>query len=464
MLPFPRTAFPRQISKGYQPAPLDLVSFHNGVFKFTTRPEVVVDESLVEYLLFCLSKMFPILPYDQSTDEEVRALVDDVRDSSAGFPMNELGCPTKGQVLEKFSLLEIRNIYDEYESVIGSTLKDELRLIGKDARLFRPADMCAYVEGAYLFHHQNSYLISKKFTSPLFIKFKTPGIDLTVLRTLLRNFSGNCYGFDGDQWDTKFPRICIEAIARFRALQGSFDFKERVHKYYSRMYYGYTNVLGNLCEIDGNPSGHFNTTVDNSLANVCLMLLHAREHGISYTDFRKLVLCYFCGDDAIYSDKTGKFTPELLTQTYNKYGTFVSFEYLTPSDPDKLTFVGTLGVKGGYHYGINKLLAAFKINKTNVSCDDILAKRVSICILLYYTPHFTTLKEKIISYVEENKLLLDDNKVDSLLALLNPYILERCYKSFESFFFSSGLSHTSELLNKLAGLKFSLSGQDLWQA
>lgn len=325
------------VAHGYAPAPLDELSLWNGMCKFQ-HDQHLLTAGEMSFMLRSLDYWFPMMAMSSvATDEEVVREIELHKTKTAGYPWFIRGTPSKGRTFETYGLAAIEEYYKTYTSVVGSTLKDELRLVGKDARFFRPQDVSSYVEASRLFKHQNDYLMGQLAVTPIFNRFVLPGQCLPSIFRLLESFSDNCYGADGSQWDANFPLAIASVICAFRSNANTED---RVRRYYQMMYNGFTNVGGNLYNLVGQPSGHYNTSVDNSLANMCLMSLHAYRLGWSMDDFVQRVLFYCCGDDLIWADRSGSFAPELLSQTYAYAGVYLEFEDLSPRKASTLTFVG----------------------------------------------------------------------------------------------------------------------------
>jgi len=326
-----------------------------------------------EYMLDYLDQMFPMLAFESKlgTDDLVVEQIMDHAKKSSGYPWNQLGAPSKGQALEKFGFNALRDHYAVYTSVVGSTLKDELRLFGKDARLFRPQDVSSYAEGTRLFYWQNQYMMSLLFDTPMFNCFIVPGQHIPSAFRVLESFAPhNCYAADGSQWDANFPLSIASVIATFRS-KGQLD-PESISRYYSMMYNGYTAVGGNIVEMTGNPSGHFNTSVDNSLCNMCLMALHAFRSGLTVEHFVDQVKFFCCGDDIIWADRSGLFSPVLLSHTCVSVGVFQEYESLHPQCAFDLHFVGMHCIQREIA-GCNVVLASLRPERTRASA--LLRKR-----------------------------------------------------------------------------------------
>lgn len=433
---------------GYAPAPLDELSLWNGVCKFQ-HDQFLVSDKAIEFMLEVLDYYFPLMnKYSKvSSDKIVERELFEHKHKTAGYPWFIRGTPLKGNVHETFGLSAIEQYYQQYTSVIGSTLKDELRPVDKDSRLFRPQDVSSYVEGIRLFYYQNEYLMSTFGRSPLCNRFVLPGRDIPMIFTLLNEFSELCYGGDGSRWDANFPLILASVVATFRARHLPED---RVQRYYQMMYNGYTNVGGHLLHLVGQPSGHYNTSVDNSLANICLMALHAYNQGMDLEDFVNKVLFFVCGDDLIWADRSGLFAPELLSSSYVSAGVYLEFEHLEPHHAYDLGFVGQR-ISVRYVNGVrvkmtclryDRTVASAHIRRRSATAKDELAKLVSLVQLSFgdeelYNIINGVLQSFVATCLVDQRLSLADTEVVGLMRAVTPRALTQLHLGLEVNFSSN---------------------------
>lgn len=388
--PLPVSKYPLgAVAHGYGPAPLDELSLWNGLCKFQ-HDQSTITASEAQFMLDALEYWFPSISQysDIADDDVVMRELELHKTKTAGYPWSIRHAPLKGQAVATIGLPAIEEYYQQFSSIIGSTLKDELRPVGKDARFFRPQDVSSYVEAIRLFYHQNSYLMRQLLVTPLFNRYVIPGQTLPSLFRILDEFSTRCYAADGSQWDANYPLVLACIVAAFRSGPST---QARVERYYSMMYNGYTNVGGNIFGLVGQPSGHYNTSVDNSMANMCLMALHACRLGWSLDDFVQRVCFYCCGDDLIWADREGSFNPESLSATYASVGVYLEFESLLPKRSIELTFVGQRLMPRVIN-GINCWLTALRRDRTLATSTlrkrratdlDELAKLVSLVQLCF---------------------------------------------------------------------------------
>lgn len=459
-MPLPVSKYdPCQEFDGFQPAPLDEYSLWNGFGKFQHLQSNMTDSEALFALAF-LDSLYPLMAQNSrliSGEAELLAVCfdPDHTDKTAGFPWCTMGAPTKGAALEKFGIAQLQEYYQQYTSVLGATLKAEIRPCGKDARLFRPQDVSSFVEGAALFYHQNNYIMDQYHYAPVHCKYVTPGRDIFQAYAALSAFDGLCYSADGSSWDANFSLSVAAVIAEWRS---RYTNAARVDRYYAQMYNGYTNVGGNLYQITGQPSGHYNTSVDNSLGHCVMFAVHAHRSGLSLDELRHNVLFKSCGDDLIWSDKTNNFTPELLSATYASMGMYLDFDSLTPRDVYTLPFVGVEFHDRRLHghmvkcYSIrtSRAKATFYLRKKKNDDLTELMKYSSLCQLTFGDElTYNFLKEVTEKFVVDacgrGTLSLLDPTVRGVLAAMQPSVLELAYFGAESYFLLRSESAESAL-------------------
>lgn len=377
--------YPQQVEEGYCPAPLDNSSIEAGIAKFD-HGQILPSVEEMEFALGYLNYLFPLyhLHDTLASDDEILLAFDaERRAKTAGFPFAQLGCPTKGQALDRFGLAAIQQYYREFTDVLGCTLKDEIRPVGKKARLFRPQSIASYVEAFRLFQHGNEYLMSNH--DPLFIKFQVPGPDIVDVFSRIARFSVQGYGLDGDGWDARFCLFAASVICAFRSNPEN---RDDVYRYYCMMYNGYTRVGGFVYYLPGQPSGHFNTTVDNALCHCVFVAIHSYRNGIRmYAEIAARIQYAVCGDDMLYSTIDPTFTPDTFATTYNSLGVGVSFERLQPTHPFDLCFVGhrIFSDRGFPCASLDptRAIAKSRFRKKKRNAYDHVAKLSSMCQLTY---------------------------------------------------------------------------------
>lgn len=381
------------------------------------------------------------------TETEIYDIVSHADHNSkiSGFPFNEAGFPTKISAYDEYGFEHLLEMFIMSAQLIGVTLKDEIRLVGKDARLFRPQNLSAYVVGLLLFENQNKYLMSRLLQHPIFLKYVTPGVALTYLYALIDSFGGTANHADAQQWDSHFQLWLAWVILNWRLRTIDPKYHQLAIRYYSMMYNGYSTVGGYLFHLVGQPSGHVNTSVDNSIAHIAIMSYHAFLNDISPREFLTQVKFFACGDDLIWSDKTQKFSAKALDLTYQSVGTYLEFGSWEACPLADLRFVSTQPVffdlgngdsELSYSYHADKLLASALLNKIKQKPLDHLAKLASIARLLYGQPeHFRFVKNLFDATLENYKFLKlvdpDSANVCGLQACLDDREVRRAYLDWD---------------------------------
>lgn len=441
-LPLPRSKLQPGKVEGFERAPLDLVSLWNGALKFDHKQNTF-DSDECNYALQYLISLFPMCMIKLASDGEVLEDLLERSDRSAGFPWNRFGLSTKGKVLDAMGVEAIENHYRLHTSVFDSTLKDELRPVGKDARFFRPSPVELYTEGIRLFKHMNDVLMSLHAENPIFCKFVTPGQDIVRAREYVAEFC-NAYGADGSSWDAYFPIMVASIICTFRCLNCSDEqLRQRIVRYYCEAYCGYTVIGGNVYNLVGQPSGHYNTTVDNCLAHIICLAIHARRHNIEMSSLR--FKC--CGDDLLYASFDDRWNPESVSDTYASLGVYLEFEKEHPSNAFDLLFVGTRGCIRSYR-GVQYPLYTLRPNRVRATLaihpikSDAKLKLFKFCSLtqLVFADEVlfrfcTSMVMKHVSdAVANNELSMFDPDVRGLLASIDENRLFRAYMGWEASF------------------------------
>jgi len=376
--------------------------------------------------------MFPTLALHSalmsSEDAAAKASDPDHGTRAAGAPWCFLGCSTKKEAIARYGC----GLFGP--SVLNATLKDEIRPKGKDARLFRPVSVHDYIRGLCLFNSQNEYIANQIFTSPVFVKYVTPGRDLTLLYTMLKEHGGDLYDADSTQWDARFPLVVAEIIATWRS---RFLPQDAVIDYYSDMFAGFTLVGGHLFRLAGQPSGQVNTTIDNSLANIVLMALHAYNCRMEVSEFLSDVLFFVCGDDLVWSDRSGLFTPKTVADTYVSVGCYLEFSSLEPRPLNGLNFVGTHCLYDGsirYCYNVTKLTASAGYSKRGRPGHEQLAKLISLYTLVFNDPDSEAVRQIALRFLDQNPQINPAHpEVRSLLMFLfDPSRVRNLYDRNES--------------------------------
>lgn len=336
-------------------------------------------------------------------------------DSSSGYPFQQCGMQTKGEVFEHFSAEELYTFFKEYPSMVGCSLKDELRPKGKDARLFLPAPAHAVVAGVRLFKSQNELLAGDPLHLPIAATIRTPGLTLAKI-WLMMYLRGGCSSGDGSGFDARFPLSIMQLICRWRAKYLPEESRADCLRYYEQVYLGYKDAFGTQVQLIGNSSGHYNTTMDNSLCSCCMMFLYQRN-------VKRKVEFKVCGDDLLSSP----LDPEVFLRTADQLG--MHYELTIDSDVFKHTFLGTHPIGFPIRYSYNELkLASHLVWLPNFKLADLVDRLVSYYQLTFYSPLAPFFRAAL--EVEISKL--PPIEADLKRSCVNPIKIDRLYNSWET--------------------------------
>lgn len=377
----------------YSPAPLDETSLWNGVLKFDHGQACVSDEEK-QWVLEELVEIFRPYAHGSQLTTPEDATQQLVSDTASGLPYCQYIGPKKQDVMKVMTGAQLWEDFVSYDQVINCTLKDELRAVGKDARLFRPVNVASIIAGICLFYDMNERLASSRRDTPYKIGIATPGMEMTAFWRQFFAFGGLRGCGDGSQWDARFPVWLVEVVCAFRkhflpaedpALGNVHD---AVQRYYEQMYLGWSRVDGQLVRLIGNPSGHFNTASDNTLALIAVFRLIAKRLGVRWCDL--LVSCY--GDDSIWASKDPLFNAANIRTEGEKLGVFIETlgNVFTP-DTD-LVFIGThpFVTQEGlvYSYDFQKLSASLWWRDKKGTDLDYVHKIISLSSLCRFHPSY----------------------------------------------------------------------------
>jgi hypothetical protein len=436
----------------YEPAPLDRESYWVGVYKYHHDRYNILD---VHYdaVLSWLKLMFGpfLLGIDDWSPQHAWDTLDPKK--ASGYWYSSTFGPKKRDVMKNYTPDMFLEDFRSFTPVLSVAEKDELRPLGKDARIYSPVPTdCAYV-GNLLFGAQNEKLQETILEHPITIGARVLGGDMMILFQTLRMHGGDLNDTDGQQWDVRFAlflaRLCRDLrIWLFRGKFSGLDasqYQKLVFRYYKGIYCGLNNVAGILAVLYGQHSGQTNTGNDNSFGHVAMFMLHAVRVGLSYSQFRESLLLYVNADDAVYSDRTGKFNVKYLNSCFMEYGMFLEANSFGGKDLCSLQYLAcspcwrTLGTRKilFYRFRLGKLLSSFQYNKKGQSPTDYFQKCVALCLLLFGHPEiFEVYRAKVLGYYFEQRSAganYDVKVCTSLIELLtDDQKLFRIYTCMES--------------------------------
>jgi hypothetical protein len=412
----------------YEPSALDDSSFDVGLAKYA-HDWVVGDESEVQKMIDYLDEHFSELPiFELNKIDSIRML--DLRKSS-GKPWHKLGS-TKGDVLckifkkSKIELereidssdefcLEVYEYFEKYHEnnppIYGTALKDELRVKGKDARVFSPAPMEMVILGNALFGEMNNWFVEQgsQLKNEVAVGLEVPS---ERCRELFLQFD-QPHDLDGGAWDANVYLTALVAIREFRKKHSKEP--EKVDDYYSNTYVRYVLTrYGHIIMMFGQVSGSTLTTIDNSLIHVATI--------------RSKCKFYCCGDDLIV-EKADIQIKELV-KYYLKRGMYLETDTFETKQIEDCIFLGMhLDKNLRLQFNEDRLLTACNYGKRNTTYLNEFSRLCAIALLLYNSPKYAGMCSLIREWLHEHKRELEccQKQVQGMSIALDPKECERMY-------------------------------------
>lgn len=418
--------------ENYCLAPLDEISLVNGVLKWI-HPYALLPMSEYQIVLHWLHLAYGgVISGEQWSLREAFEELDP--NKAAGSPYNFLYGSKKVDTILKVQPEDLLLDFRQYNNIALATLKDEIRLCGKDARLFVPSNIAMAMVGNWLFGAQNENILNWHNKGPIKIGLETPGREAYEFWQAFRRAPGECHQYDGAQNDAHFAPIVACLIRDFRKEYLPVEVWKDVDRYYALTYYMSCNAGGALIDLIGQQTGHTNTATDNSLESLILLMLHAVRHNITFSEFQGMFLAIM-GDDIALRDPIGCFGPQELEKTWNSVGMYLECPAIV-EDFSQMTFVGmhplTRNVFGrDYHlycYNVAKMKGSINFVRKSSSVSDRLAKLVSVCHLIFADKtEFEGLRTAIRLWVSKHQLALSEQDMELLGSLadlhqLNAYL------------------------------------------
>lgn len=375
----------------YQPAPLDRASMWNGQLKYDHPLIALVTPGECRWITFCLHKIIgPVLGIPMWDKQRAFDELED--DKAAGAPFNWDFGPSKGDVKKHLCFEQLLAHFCTFDQYSLATLKDELRVVGKDARLFIPTNIAMIAVGNWLFGAQNEQIVAHHNSLPIKVGLKCPAFDMSLFWRRFLLFGGEYHALDGAENDAHFSALWAILIRDFRKIYLPKEFHKLVDRYYDMVYNGNVSFGGYCYHIYGQKSGHTNTAIDNSLCSLCGLLLHACRSGLGLDEFLQQVMVGIVGDDLLIADRTEQhcYRPQLLEETWHSFGMYLE-SMAQVEDFFDLVFMGVTPMLRQiqnrnyllYIGRTDKLLNSlnyFKIGRNAPQCSD---KLVSICAMLF---------------------------------------------------------------------------------
>lgn len=439
--------------EGFGIAPLDMISLMNGLLKWEHPYGTVSHEEFYVTLEWLNAIYGSIIHVPQWTPNQALEAID--KQKSAGYPHSQIYGHTKGDTLQNMNWDQIMSEFLDHLQVFVATLKDENRKEGKDARLFVPANIIMVAVGNFLFGAQNEAIMNSHSKGSIKIGMETPGSGAYAFWRELYKAEGTYCHTDGPQNDSHFSPVVAMILRDFRKQHLPDNMTKLVNLYYDMAYRMKTLCRGALIEMIGQPTGHTNTASDNSLGYLTLCILHAVRNRMTFDEFKTIHLAIM-GDDMIWCDPTGLFTPTKMSVTWNSVGMYLE----SPSDNTvfwDLQFCGMTpmmrDVEGQsyllYVYQKERLLSSLNLVKKSASPAQRLMKLVSIATLLFADKEvFCEVKELAYKYAERHHEYMTMNDL-MILGYLQDLPQLRLHTGLEPL--KTGVFYFS-LVNELAKL------------
>lgn len=375
----------------YVPVQWSVDAIIEGVLKYDVPRRALPDRE-VEQIESWLFRMYaPYMNAPMVAPWQALALLK--RDKAAGIGYRHYG-PLKGHVIdalgEKFHAVMLED-FKTKRHIMTSTLKDELRIVGKLPRLFMPVNICLAYVGLLLYSGMDQKLADCFGKHPICIGMSMPGGGINYVYNALNEFSPNIVAFDANRWDASFPLVLAYVVGRFRAAFLNAEVQGLHERYYRMVYEGLVSVLGNVLHIPNQRSGQILTASDNSLVQSACLFLHAIRQGMSFDEFVRDVRFFCMGDDLIIADRSGKFTAASVARTYNSLGIYLECHATEYHDLASSSFCGTVPVWREFRGNsfllplgrTDKLLDSMRwMHKRGTVCDFV-QKAVSILVLVF---------------------------------------------------------------------------------
>lgn len=402
---------------------IDLYS--EGLFKFQARPTSIDAAALsdavshVSRLLRTHVGMSRALSFEEAVDRVIAK----TGMSAANARWNKYG-ETKRDVLENPEALEkIRvELHPSRLADVGlftMSLKDELREVvdgvPKDARVFMPVDLTLLIATIMCYGDFNDRFVDASFDGSLGGSFLHGNADALVKRLLKHKFFGKG---DAHKYDTTQNALLREVVYAIRdALTADSELRATVRA--CLCYPRFVLPNGQVWQVSGgNPSGSFNTLVDNSILTL-LVLAYCMHRHYGFID-AELLEEIVTGDDYLYSTDDSEFTPAVVARFAAELGLWFDSEQLTGLD--KADFCQRRFVlNGGRWVAVPVDAAKFMDTMLFNRClnpFDVAVLSQSILIENFYISENRTILRKFQDFLRSEYLVdleyLTDRQIDQL--------------------------------------------------
>lgn len=320
----------------------------------------------------------PTLDVEMFTPEQAMEELDPSK--AAGTPYNYDYGPLKRDSLRHLNFDDLLKHFCMYDNLHTATLKSEMRIKNKTARMFVPTNLCLIAVGNWLFGAQNNNIINNHEHLPIKVGMVVPGRETFNFWNHVLRWEGKSYDADGSRWDSTINMTLVLLARELRKCFIPKQYHKLVDKYYDQVYYGHTRVLSYILILIGQLSGQTNTTSDNSLIHSMIMILHAIRNKVSFNKFIESVEWYVQGDDLMYNTTIPEFEIERLEVTWNSLGMYI--ESRGQVKPSELSFVGMTPQKYKntwlYKFRTNKMICSMNYHEKGSTHDQIFNSLVNL--------------------------------------------------------------------------------------
>lgn len=415
----------------YAPPVADVQMLYDGAIQYACKRFAISDPEYEILLRWLTMEYGKYLVADKIGKVKAVELLEP--EKAVGLPWRTRVGPKKSDFLDCFDSSE--DVFDfclEYfstqVSVFSSTIKDELRPIGKKGRFFTPAPIELIVVGNWLFEQQKQNVMLAVGHQPICIGLQMPGAPLTNVYRSLASFSNKFVSFDASKWDASCPLFAFQLCRDLRNLCNPGD-AVFVDRYYNQVYTGLTSVDGEVTSLHGQKSGQTLTSFDNSIALSALFMLHAIRRGLTFAQFKSQVRYYVYGDDLIYSARSDVFQATDVAATFRSVGVYLESPHSGFCDMMESTFLGTTPVWREFRgmtflvplFRKEKLMSSLAWARKGLGDIDFFQKLIAIyCLVFGDKELFDQLREDILVWFKARPELMDCNIEGLLIYLLDP--------------------------------------------
>jgi len=399
--------------------------YEKGVAKFFNRPfsiDLEVFEAARRFVQDMLrSEVGSCSPL--SMEEAIERILLHAGSSASGPRWNKWG-QTKREVLTNAEALEeLRKMLEPQQLLVDSyftlSLKDELRDIvegkAKDARVFLPVSLPLLVATVMVYGRWNDRFVDSEFWGSMGQGFLRGGTDRLVTRLEKHPLCGEG---DAQKFDTSQNPFMREVVY---GLRNEFVWHElRAVVTFLMIWPRVMLPDGHLWELPGgNPSGSFNTLVDNSILTL-LVLVYAFIRCLGRLPNPREIEAIVTGDDYLYSTVLEAFTPEVV----RKYGSELGLTYDTGSlkSLSDSTFCQKRFEKSGDTWvGVpdaQRFWATMELNRCESAYDSAVLSQ-SVMIEHFYNQSLRRLLRRFQEFLEDEYLVVLEYLTDQQIDLLH---------------------------------------------